>query len=145
MPRHSWRLFESWTCKELFWLWYCYLPYLTNRINLFWFSLQQGSWWRLHKGGANLSKYGHAFNLVCLKFLDSPGQVNPSNDSGEPLSRTCYSHWRLVFFFKEIIFIWNSHDSKCNLQKSQALKKKQNTLNRPVEREWPLPSVWQVY
>ena len=49
------------------------------------------------------------------------------------------------FFFKEIIFIWNSHDSKHNLQKSQGLKKKQNTLNRPVEREWPLPSVSQVY
>ena len=44
-----------------------------------------------------------------------------------------------VIFFKEIIFIWNSHDSRHNLQKSQALKKKRNSLNRPVESEWPLP------
>ena len=67
--RHSWLSFESWTCRELFWLWYCYLPYL-NRINLFGFLLQRGSWWRLLKGGTNLSKYGHAFNVVCLKPLD---------------------------------------------------------------------------
>ena len=38
--------------------------------------------WHLFKGGANLSKYSHAFNLVCLKSLDSTWQENPSKDSG---------------------------------------------------------------
>ena len=30
----------------------------------------------------NSSKYGHAFDLVCIKSLESTRQENPSNDSG---------------------------------------------------------------
>ena len=32
--------------------------------------------WRLFEVGANLSKYGHAFNLICLKSLRGTWQEN---------------------------------------------------------------------
>ena len=65
---------------------------------------------------ANSSKYGHAFNLVCLKSIDSTWQENRSNDSGNPFQEP-------VLHIGDIIFPSNSHDSRHSLQ-SQAFNKK---------------------
>ena len=57
----------------------------------------------LFKGGAALSKYSDAFNLVCLKSLDGTWIENPSNDSRfqEPVLHI----GDFVLFLKEIIFL----------------------------------------
>ena len=55
---------------------------LTELTSLIFIIMGHGSWWRLFKGGANLIKYGHAFNLVCLKSLDGTWQENPKQYSG---------------------------------------------------------------
>ena len=70
--------------QELFWLWYCYLPSLTNWINLFWFSLQRGSWWRLLKGNANLSKYGHALTWFASNILIAHDKKTQAMILGNP-------------------------------------------------------------
>ena len=93
---------------------------------------------RLFKGGANSS---NMVNLVLIVHDKKTRAMILGNPFQELVLHTGDS----ANFFKINNFSLEfSYDSRHNLHKSQALQKKQNSLNRLVEREWPLPAIWQV-
>ena len=83
MPRHllnfftpqirnlicGWHLFESWMRQRIYCLTMDIVIWLIKLKELLLVALITFLYqlWPLFKGGANLSKYSHVFNLVCLK------------------------------------------------------------------------------